>query len=206
MSSHTVRYYLLSFLSFLISFIGFIGLKLSIIVVAIGIAFLSEKYLGNFGLSVGWIIGLFIGGLLLMGLERLLPYLEQLDDYTKTFKKYPYSEKYGKDYPQPKPEDFGITQDEFKDYNQRFQFGYIKLIFTYGLWITACIYVIRGEIKGAAAILLIGGAVMSAIILNYLFEYWNKRISQKHRYYEKIHKYQTALNIYYRIRGENSKF
>ena len=116
----------------------------------------------------------------MIGLQRLYPYLEKLDDYTKTYKQYPYTEKYGKDYPHPTPEDFGITQSEFKDYNSRFQFEYIKLLFTYGLWIAACVYVIRGDIKGSNAILLIGGAGMVAILLNYLFDYWNKIISQKH--------------------------
>jgi hypothetical protein len=201
----TAKYYLLSFLSFLISFIGFIGLKLAIIAVAIGIAFLTEKYIGKFGISVGWIIGLFAAGLLLMGLERLSPYLERLDDYTKTFKQYPYTEKYGKDCLQPKPEDFRITQDEFKDYNKRFQFEYIRFIFTYGLWIAACIYLIKEKIKGIDAIFLAGVAGMGAILLNYLFGYLNKRISLRHRYYEKIHKYQEALNIYFRIRDENSR-
>ncbi|CAN5678418.1 hypothetical protein BH10BAC3_BH10BAC3_02560 [soil metagenome] len=127
---------------------------------------------------MGYIIGLFVGGILLIGLQRLYPYLEKLDDYIKAYKKYPYTEKFGKDYPQPTTEDFGITQTEFKEYNSRFQFEYIKLIFTYGLWITVSIYVIRGKIKGSNAILLIGGAGMVAILLNYFLDYWNKKISR----------------------------
>jgi hypothetical protein len=195
---------LLSFISFLIHFIGYIGLKLLIVLVAIGVALLTEKYIGDFGLTIGYIIGLFVGGILFIGLQRLYPYLEKLDDYTKTYKQYPYTEKYGKDYPHPTPEDFGITQAEFKDYNNRFQFEYIKLLLTYGLWIAVCVYVLRTNIKGSNAILLMGGGGMVAIILNYLFDYWNKMISQKHRCYEKIHKFQQALHIYFRIRDENS--
>ena len=125
-----IRYYVLSFLSFLLSFIGLIGLKLTIVAVAIGTAFLSEKNIGDFGLNIGWIVGLFVGGLLFMGLERLYPYLERLDDKTTIYKCYPYTEKYGRNYPHPKPEDFGITLNEFNDYNSRFQFQYIKLFFT----------------------------------------------------------------------------
>ena len=203
--TQTFRYYLLSFISFFISFIGFVGLKLAIVAVAIGIALLSEKYIGKVGLTVGWIIGLFVGGLLIMGLQRLSPYLEILDDYAKTYKRYPFTEKYGRNYPQPKPEDFGITQDEFKEYNSRFQFELIKMIVTYGLWIVACIYVLQGKPKGNEASFLIGAAAATAIVFKYLFNYWNKRISQRHRYYEKIHEFQASLNIYFRIRDENSK-
>jgi len=205
-TTYKFRYYLLSFISFLISFIGYIGLKLAIVAIAIGIAFLTEKYIGGFGLTIGYIIGLFVGGLLLFGLQRLYPYLEKLDDYTKTYKLYPFTEKYGIDYPHPTPEDFGITKEEFKDYNARFQFEYIKLVLTYGLLLAVLVYVIRGKIVGSNAIILLGSAGMIAIILNYLFDKWNKMISQKHRYYNKIIKFQQALDIYYRIRDENSNF
>ena len=191
-------------MSFLVSLIGYVGLKLAIIAVAVGIAILTEKYIGNLGVTVGYIIGLFVGGILLIGLQRLNPYLEKLDDYTKTYKSYFYTEKFGKDYPHPTPEDFGITRAEFKEYNNRFQFEFIKIIFTYGLWIAACIYVLQGELKGSYTILLMGGAGMLAILLNYFFDYWNKKISEKHRYYEKIHKFQQSLNIYFKIRDENS--
>jgi hypothetical protein len=195
---------LLSFVSFLIHFIGFIGVKLAIVAVAIGIALLTKKHLGDFGVTIGSLIGLFVGGILFKGLQRLSPYLEKLDDYTKTYKQYPYTEKYGKNYPQPTPEDFGITQVEFKEYNSRFQFEYIKLLFTYGFFIAVCVFVLRTNMKGTNAILLIGGTAMVALLLNYLFDYWNKIISRRHRYYEKIHKFQQALDIYFRIRDENS--
>lgn len=59
-----VRYYFLSFLSFLIYFIG---LKLTIIAVAIGIALPVEKYIDDFGLPIGWVIGLLVGGVFIGG-------------------------------------------------------------------------------------------------------------------------------------------
>lgn len=204
-TNKSIRYYLLSFLSFITYFIGYIGLRLAIVGIAIGIALLTERYIGGLGLTIGYIIGLLVGGFLFTGLERLFPYLEKLDEYTKTYKSYPYTEKFGKNYPHPTPEDFGITPAEFKNYNSRFQFDFIKLIFTYGLWLAASIYVLREKIKGRNGILLIGGAGMAAIVLNYLFDFWNKIISQKHPHYEKIHKFQEALNIYFKVRDENSK-
>ncbi len=202
----TVRYYFLSFLSFLIYLIGYLGVRLSIVVVAMGISFLTDRSLSGFGFTVGWFIGLPVGGLVLLSFQRVLPYLERLDDYAKTYKKHPFTEKFGKDYLKPKPENFGITQAEFKEYNKRFQFEYIKLLFTYGLWIAVCIYLIQWKIKGSLLILLIGVTGMVAILLNYLFDYLNERISKKHCYYEKIHKYQQALTIYFKIRDENASF
>lgn len=171
--------------------------------VAIGIALLSEKYLGKLGLTVGSIIGLFVAGLLIMGLKRLNPYLEKLDVKAKAYKRFPYSERYGRNYPQPTPGDFGITQDEFDEYNSRFQFEFIRLIFTYGIWISACIYLLRAKLNGSQAIFLIGGAAATAILLDYVFNYWNKKLSQRHHCYKKIHEFQEALKIYFKIRDEN---
>ena len=176
------------------------------VAVGIGFGLLTEKYIGDLGLVIGWIIGIFSAGILILGLQRLSPYLEKLIDYTNAQKSYPYTEKFGKDYPQPTPEEFGITQEEFKDYNSRFQFDFIKLIFTYGLWIATCFYVIQSKVEGHDIILLMGGVGMLAIVLNYLFNYWNKKISQKHRYYEKIHKFQESIKIYFKISHENSDF
>lgn len=204
--TRTFRYYLLSFISFIISFIGIIGLRLTIVAVGIAIAHLSEKYIGKSGLTIGWIIGLVVGGILMMVLQKLFPYLERLDDYAKTHKNYPYTEKYGRDFPEPKSEDFGVDQIEFKEYNSRFQFEFIKLIFTYGLWIAGCIYTIQEKLKGSTAILLIGCTGVVTVLLHHLFNYWNKRISQRHRYHEKIRKYQEALGIYIKIRNENKNY
>ena len=37
--------------------------------------------------SFGWLLGLFLSGLIVLGLKRLLPYLEKLDDFAKSLKK-----------------------------------------------------------------------------------------------------------------------
>ena len=34
-------------------------------------------------LSLGWLLGLFLGGLIILGIKRLLPYLEKLEDFAK---------------------------------------------------------------------------------------------------------------------------
>ena len=38
-------------------------------------------------LSLGWLLGLFLSSLVILGLKRLLPYLEKLDDFAKSLKK-----------------------------------------------------------------------------------------------------------------------
>lgn len=199
------KYNLLSTLSFLISFFGFIGFKLVIVGIAVGFYFLVEKYLGDIGMFIGYLIGLIGGGLVLIGFEYLSPYLERLDTYTKTLKKYPYTEKYGKDYPKPEPKDFGITPDEFKDYNSRFQFDMIKFIFTYGIWLGSLIFAIYGKVSPKIGVLTVATAILIAIVSSSLFDYLNKRISQKHRYYEKINKFQESHRVYIKIKEENAK-
>lgn len=68
------------------------------------------------------------------------------------------------------------------------------------------VYLIKFNIIGVNGIVFIGGTVIVAILLNHLFEYWNKTISQKHRCYDKINRYQESLNIYFRIKKENSNW
>jgi len=200
------KYRLLYFVAFVVAFLGMLGVKLIIVGIAVSIALFIEKHNADFGLIVGYIIGLAVGAVLYIGLEKVYPYIEKIDEYSKKYKQFPYTEKYGKNYPEPRAEDFGITQTEFKDYNSRFQFSYIKMIFTYGLWIITCIYSLRSKNKGSDAIVLMGVTGIVAILLNYIFNYWNLRISRKHRYYEKIHKFQESRRIFSKIREENSNF
>ncbi|KAB2918837.1 MAG: hypothetical protein F9K23_01475 [Bacteroidetes bacterium] len=200
-----IKYYFLSVVLFLISFIGFYGLKLIIVLLILGIATLAGIYVDDFGIFIGLVIGLLAGVLLFKGFEHLYPYFERLDNYSKKFKEYTYTELYGKDYPQPKPEDYGISLEEFKSYNNRFQFEYIKLLFTYGTWIVSSIYVIRENTERTNGFLIVGGSVLVSIFFNYIFKYMNKRISQKHPYYDKIHDYQKACDVYRKIKDENYK-
>ncbi|MEJ5996453.1 hypothetical protein WG904_18640 [Pedobacter sp. Du54] len=199
------KYLLLSTLSFIVSIIGYLGLKLAIIGVTIGVALLSEKYIGEIGITFGYILGLFTGGILFTGLQKLYPYIEKLDNYVKTHKDYPYTKRFGKNYPHPEPKDFDISETEFKEYNKRFQFEFIRIIFTYGVCITGSIYLITIKVKGVNGILLLGSLITTAVLLDYLFEYLNTKISMRHQHFKKINKFQQSLRIYYKIRNENSK-
>lgn len=205
-SIQNIKYNLLSFVSFVIASIGYLGFKLTVCLFTVGISYLTQDYIGDFGLMIGYYVGLFVGVILFTGIHQLIPYTQRLDKLTKKYKPYPFKEKYGKDYPQPKSEDFGITKEEFKDYNNRFQFFYIKLLFTYGFFIASSIYLIKLKIYGGKAILLMGGIAVVALIFDHIFEFWNKKISKKHKAYSKIHKYQEAVDIYYKILKENTSW
>jgi hypothetical protein len=166
----------------------------------------SEKHIGkNAGFALGWIIGLYAGGLIFWASKKwLYPYLEKIYAKMRTYK--PFTEKNGSNYPQPKPEDFGITHEEFQEYNSRFQFEFIKTILTYGLWIAAIIYSFQVNLRKPQAFYLIVGASAVAILNNYLFDHWNKKISQRHRYFKKINKFQQALRIHSKIQDEKLDF
>lgn len=191
-------------LSFLYYFLLAVGSILLARVIAVVIAFQSEDYLGEFGLVVGWIIGLVAAGTLLLLVKRITPYFEKLDEKVEQSKKRPFTEKYGKDYPLPKPEDFGITRAEFDDYNKRFQFEYIKLLLTYGVWLATCIYVIREDLKRTWLIILIASSIIFGVLMEILLTHINLKLSQKHPSYPKINKFQKAMGIYHKISDENS--
>lgn len=197
------KYHLLSSLSLLLHFIGIVGMRLLTVLLGLLIGIQLEKCIGSFGLTAGWILSFIFFAFVMIGLERIYPYLERLDSYANTFKTSPYTAKYGRNYPKPKPEDFGITNNEFKEYNERFQFEYIKIIFTHGLWIGSSICVMMGKIADKYAIIFMGFGAASAILLNYFFEYCNKQISKRHPCFDKMNQYEEALNIYYRIVREN---
>jgi hypothetical protein len=201
--NQTFRYYLFSFLSFILNFFGTVGMRFISVLIGVTLALKLESDLGEFAFTLGWIFSLIIFAFAFGGLEIIYPHLEKLDDYAKTYKRYPYSEKYGSNFPKPKPEDFGISHVEFEEYNNRFQFEFIKMFFTYGLLIAGCIYLIKFKLPTKHGIILIGAIAIAAILLNYLFKYWNNKISQKHIYYKKIKNYQEAVHIYYKILGEN---
>lgn len=185
--------------------IGVLGIRMIILLVAIVFGLYTENYIGKNSLVIGFIVGLLVGGVLWIGFEKLLPLLDKLGNLAEGYKQYPYTKKYGKDYPRPKPSNFGITQDEFNSYNKRFQFEFIKIIFTYGIVIAANFYVLGNNLKSKAGLSIVISSILIGILLEKLFSYINQKISKKHSSYEKIHKYQQALSIYFRVRDENSK-
>jgi len=201
-----LKYFLRLFYLGLFSIIFFLSLKSAIVYAAFWTARVSEKHIGKTaGFAFGWIIGLYVGGLIFWASKKwLYPYFEKIDAKMKTNK--PFTEKYGSNYPQPKPEDFGITREEFQEYNSRFQFEFIKIILTYGLWFAAIICLFQANLSETQAFCLIVGSTAVAILNNYLFEHWNNKISQRHRYFEKINKFQQALRIHSKIRDENLDF
>lgn len=108
----------------------------------------------------------------------------------------------GIDFPAPTPEEFGITQDEFKIYRNQFGFGYIKILVIFVLIIVPCILILRESINGVYALVLLVCSVIIAIGFKYLFEHLDRKLVKKNN--EKIFQYQNALKIYHAIQKQNS--
>jgi len=193
----------LSVLSHLIGWIGVVGLMLSARIYIYGLVSLTDFFYGrSIVLAVDSIFVALVGFAMFLLLKKLYKYINKIKKQFKPVKILPFTEKYGANYPEPKYEDFGITRAEFEEYNKRFQFEYIKLIFTYGLFLAVCIYLMASDFKKSSIILILGFTIALFFLLNYIFNYWNEKISQRHRSYKKIKQFQESCRIYCKIRSE----
>lgn len=160
---------------------------------------------GNQWLGISYFIALPFGGLFLYLFSKITPILEIWDSKAKTYRSKPFTDKYGANYPIPKPENFGIKKEEFEEYNKRFQFDYIKTVLSYGIFIFSLIYSLKTGLKGVSGQIVIGTGASAGIIVDYLCTLWNTKISQKHKYYFKISEFQKSNKIYWNIQRENLK-
>ncbi len=81
-----IKYYILRFIILLI----YALLIASIITVVFGTLFIVKDYAKfineTLRRSIGWILGLFLSGLLILGIKSLPPYLDMLNDFAKKVK------------------------------------------------------------------------------------------------------------------------
>jgi hypothetical protein len=101
----------------------------------------------------------------------------------------------------PKPEDFGITPEDFESYRSRFQFEYLELLFTYGPPIV-CPFLAISEKTSIGKISLFVIGLIAGICSHFLFKTVNEKLSKKHPQYYKVKKFQLALGVYYKDRKE----
>jgi hypothetical protein len=200
-----LRYHLFSGLSFLISFVGLFGIKIISVIIGIAFALLTDNYLGNWGLLLGWIIGLTAGGLWYSIFQYLVPYIERLEQIGLRYKPTPFTDRFGDDYQKPTPDKYEITNEEFADYNNRFQFIIIRLVVVYGVYLVGLCLILTNKVTGANGYIAFGTSIIIAVSLDKLFAFLNKRISKKHPCYSKINEYQQAFEIFAKVRDENSK-
>lgn len=85
---HSLKYFGLSFLSVILTMIGFLGIILTPFVIMMVFSFATGQYLNKIiGRSIGWLIGLLTAGILFYIVHRVFyPYLKKLRKYAKTFK------------------------------------------------------------------------------------------------------------------------
>ena len=188
-----------------VPFLGYLGYKILIVLLVLFFSHFFVNLIDNDLIGISYIIALPFGGLFLYGFSKITPVLENWDSKAESYKPKPFTHKYGVNYPIPKPENFGIKKEEFEEYNKRFQFDYIKTVLSYGIFIFSLIYSIKTGLKGVSGQIVIGAGASAGIIVDYLFNAWNSKISQKHKYYFKVNEYQKSNKIYWKIQRENLK-
>lgn len=170
------------------------------------IALKWENSFWGYGDLIAYFLGLFFGILIYAFFLQLKPYFDKIDKLitiTKT-KSFPLTEQYGRDYKQPKPEDFGIIREEFLEYNSRPQFFLLKFICTYGLLFSSfifCAFNIKYLKIWVVIILLL--SIIVAVLFDKVFNRLNKKKSKQHKYFLKINSFQESLKLYYKIREEH---
>ncbi len=196
------KYYVIRVVILVCGLFMILGVKFVWVGTAIAFSSATESYFGKASLLIGYIPGMIAAGIAFAIFSWAYSFIDRWDEKAKALKGKPYTEKYGDDFPQPKISDFSITDQEFREYNSRFQFSYFKGVFTYSpvLYVLYRVYKVNSSI--AETLLLFSVAISIGIVLNYLLDYLDSKISKRHKHYYKILKYFEAVDIYNKIQSE----
>tara|TARA_R110001632_G_scaffold68524_2_gene160568 strand:- start:102 stop:665 length:564 start_codon:yes stop_codon:yes gene_type:complete len=151
---------------------------------------------------IGYLLGLSLCSLFLKLIDRKFKIINFIDCYAKTFLDYPYSEKYGENTLKPKSEKFGITNNEFNEYNSRFQLG-DSIYFFIAVQMIGMICFLTEENQTDLVNFVIIFAI--SFLIHFLSKQIDKRISKKHPHFHKIKPFQDAMKIYRKVQEENRK-
>jgi hypothetical protein len=197
-----VRYYFIRIVILVCGLFMLLGVRFVWVGTAIVFSSATESYFGKASLLIGYIPGMIAAGIAFAFFSWASSFLDRWDEKAKALRSNPYTERYGDDYPQPKISDFGITDEEFREYNSRFQFSDFKGVFTYSPMLYALYRVFKDKFPLEETILFFSVAISLGIALNYILDYVDDRISKGHRHHRKISKYQEAIHIYHKIQRE----
>ena len=196
------KYYVIRIVILVCGLFMILGVKFVWVGTAIAFSSATESYFGKASLLIGYIPGMIAAGIAFAIFSWAYSLIDRWDEKAKALKGKPYTEKYGDDFPQPKISDFSITDEEFREYNSRFQFSDFKGVFTYSPMLYALYRVFKDKCPLAETILFYSVAISLGIALNYILDYVDVRISKGHRHHYKISKYQEAVHIYHKIQRE----
>lgn len=117
---------------------------------------------------------------------------------------YPITNKFGADFPKPNYKDYGITEDDWEVYRNRFDFETSKFIVQVVIGVSGLYYLFSKIelMKCVIGISFLTGGLMLVYAVHYLFEYLDERNKQKLPQYEKIKRYQNDVHIYFAIQSE----
>ena len=197
-----VKYYFIRIVILVFGLFMFLGVKFVWYGTVIAFSSATESYFGKASFFIGYIPGMIAAGIAFAFFSWASSFLDRWDEKAKALKGKPYTEKYGDDFPQPKISDLSITDEEFREYNSRFQFSDFKIVFTYSPMLYALYRVFKDKCALAETILFFSVAISLGIALNYILDYVDDRISKGHRHHRKISKYQEAVHIYHKIQRE----
>lgn len=207
-----IYYYILSSAHTLLGIVAVLIVPLITVSVCIGINSLFDEKLEIVGKSVGWIVGLLVAGLLVTVVRKIYSHLDsylhfdkyinsdKVEDLKFEMRKFPYSEKYGADYPKPRPADFDISDAEFKKYNNRFSFEIVRFIL-----LCAVAVLIMYQISESVPFRFILSVAGLGALIYLVMWYIDITITTNHASYYKIKRFQDAHRIHEKIRIENGE-
>ena len=134
---------------------------------------------------------------------RLQDRFDKLNDLVESIKPTAFTDKYGKEYKRPTFEQFDLNPEDYFKFNRSFRLDSYFVIL--GVWVltffSAFMLTSQRNWKVLAVVLLIG--ILFSIIANQVVKLINLANDKKSPHYEKIKKYNEALNIYRNVGEEN---
>ncbi len=128
---------------------------------------------------------------------------DKLDDLAEALKPKPFTDKYGKEYKRPTFEQFDLNPEDYYKFNRSFRpDSYLVIL---GVWLLTFLFAFmvttQRNWKVLVVVLLIG--VLFSIATHQIIKWITLGKDKKSPHYEKIKKYNEALDIYRNVGEEN---
>ena len=202
------NYNLLSNFQFLVHIVVFMLCAILVIAPAVfTLLYINKTYDNPKWAFIVFLVILIISKTFLVGLalKILKPILNKLDILVSLARPSPFINKYGKDFKKPTFEQFDLMPEQYYKFNGASRIDYIFPILC--VWVLAFYTSFQvaedKKWKMICLIMILAIAVSSMIIR--LINRINLQMDQKRPHYDKIKKYNEAVNIYERIADEIRK-
>jgi len=177
--------------------------------VPIALAVYGKMYIDNGYNNPGWswisMIVIFWLSYALFGfiIHSLQDRFDKLDNLVESLKPTPFTDKYGKEYKRPTFEQFDLNPEDYYKFNRSFRLDSYLVIL--GVWLltlsSAFMMTTQRNLKVLAVVLLIG--ILFSITTHQIIKWITLGNDKKSPHFEKIKKYNEALDIYRNVGEEN---